>query len=159
LASDLYQELFLILCEKDDRWIEDKYTSGYWEGIVIRICLNQFYGKRTNFDKLYKQPIGMYDTDEIQIESEQETNYKEYFYKSLEAILKNTEWYEARIFELYSNGDKDKGIKPRSARSISRITGISRQEILRVIKEIKNKANEHFNTNYRHLVIGTDIRP
>ena len=100
----------------------------------------------------------MYDTDEIQIESEQETNYKEYFYKSLEAILKNTEWYEARIFELYSNGDKDKGIKPGSARSISRITGISRQEILRVIKEIKQKANEHFNTNYRHLVIGTDIR-
>ena len=25
LASDLYQELFVILCEKDEEWIKDKY--------------------------------------------------------------------------------------------------------------------------------------
>jgi hypothetical protein len=26
LASDLYQELFVILCDKDDTWIEEKNT-------------------------------------------------------------------------------------------------------------------------------------
>ena len=61
LASDLYQELFLILCEKDDKWIEDKYASGYWEGFIIRIVMNQFYGKYTNFAKNYINPIGYVD--------------------------------------------------------------------------------------------------
>ena len=158
LANDLYQELFVILCEKDSEWIESKYASGYWEGIVIRICLNQFYGKRTTFDKNFKQPIGLYDTEDVQIPYIEEKLYNEYFYLSIEQVVKKCDWYETRIWQLYSKGDKDKGIKPRSARSISRVTEISRQEILRVINTIKQKANDHFTTNYRHIVLGDSVR-
>jgi hypothetical protein len=68
LASDLYQELFLILCEKTDEWVEEKYISGYWEGFVSRIILNQFYGKRTSFEKNFLRPIALEDTNEVQIE-------------------------------------------------------------------------------------------
>jgi len=157
LANDLYQELFVILCEKDSEWIESKYASGYWEGIVIRICLNQFYGKRTTFDKHFKQPIGLYDTEDVQIPYIEEKLYNEYFYLSIEQVVKKCDWYETRIWQLYSKGDKDKGIKPRSARSISRVTEISRQEILRVINTIKQKANDHFTTNYRHIVLGDSM--
>jgi len=157
LANDLYQELFVILCEKDSEWIESKYASGYWEGIVIRICLNQFYGKRTTFDKHFKQPIGLYDTEDVQIPYIEEKLYNEYFYLSIEQVVKKCDWYETRIWQLYSKGDKDKGIKPRSARSISRVTEISRQEILRVINTIKQKANDHFITNYRHIVLGDSM--
>ena len=157
LANDLYQEVFVILCEKPTQWIEEKYSSGYWEGIVIRICLNQFYGKRTTFDKHFKQPIGLYDTDEVQIASIDDSKYQEYLFKSIEQVVAKCDWYETRIWQLYSKGDTDKGIKPRSARSISRVTGISRQEILRVIKSIKIQANEHFITHYRHIVLGDTI--
>lgn len=157
LSNDLYQEVFVILCEKPSEWIECKYNSGYWEGIVIRICLNQFYGKRTTFDKHFKQPIGLYDTEEVQLPYIEEERYNEYFYKSIEQVVAKCDWYEARIWSLYSKGDKDKGIKPRSARSISRVTEISRQEILRVINGIKKKANEHFTTHYRHIVLGDTV--
>ena len=70
LASDLYQELFVILCEKDDEWIEEKYNSGYWEGFIIRIIFNQYYGKRTNFAKCFINPIGTEDIDNIEIEED-----------------------------------------------------------------------------------------
>jgi hypothetical protein len=93
----------------------------------------------------------------VQIPYIEENLYNEYFYLSIEQVVKKCDWYETRIWQLYSKGDKDKGIKPRSARSISRVTEISRQEILRVINTIKQKANDHFTTNYRHIVLSDSM--
>lgn len=156
LGGDLYQELFLILCEKSDEWIEEKYNSGYWNGFVIRIALNQVYGKRTSFEKGYLRPIALYEVNEF-IEQPTSEEIKEYLHQSIEAVTNDLEWYEFKIWQLYRHGDKDKGIKPRSARSISKVTGISRQEILKVINDIKEKANEYFISHFGHCVDGIDF--
>ena len=156
LGGDLYQELFLILCEKSDEWIEEKYNSGYWNGFVIRIALNQVYGKRTSFEKSYLRPIALYEVNEF-IEQPTTEEINEYLHQSIEAVTKDLEWYEFKIWQLYRDGDKDKGIKPRSARSISKVTGISRQEILKVINDIKEKANEYFISHFGHSIDGIDF--
>ena len=65
-ANDLYQEVFLIICEKDEDWILEKYNSGYWEGLVIRIVVNQAYGQYTRFNKLFKQEP-MLDSSKLEI--------------------------------------------------------------------------------------------
>jgi hypothetical protein len=141
LASDLYQELFLILCEKTDEWVEEKYISGYWEGFVSRIILNQFYGKRTSFEKNFLRPIALEDTNEVQIEDMSEP-YDESHFICIDLVVARLDWYEQRIWELWSKGDHR--IKPRSARAISRLTGISRQEILAVLKKIKEQINDEY---------------
>lgn len=156
LSNDLYQEIFLILLEKSDEWIIEKYNSGYWEGLIYRIALNQFRGNRTRFEKLYHTPIGMFDVDES-IPDNQSAEIKEYLHQSIEDVVGNYEWYETKIFELYCNGKAEWNIKPRSARSISRATGISRQEILKVVNEIKQKANERFIDNYSDSIDGIDF--
>ena len=156
LGGDLYQELFLILCEKSDEWILEKYNSGYWNGFVIRIALNQVYGKRTSFEKGYLRPIALYEVNEF-IEQPTSEEIKEYLHQSIEAVTNDLEWYEFKIWQLYRDGDKDKGIKPRSARSISKVTGISRQEILKVINDIKEKANEYFISHFGNSVDGIDF--
>lgn len=156
LGGDLYQELFLILCEKSDEWIEEKYNSGYWNGFVIRIALNQVYGKRTSFEKGYLRPIALYEVNEF-IEQPTTEEINEYLHQSIEAVTNDLEWYEFKIWQLYRDGDKDKGIKPRSARSISKVTGISRQEILKVINDIKEKANEYFISHFGNSVDGIDF--
>lgn len=153
LADDLYQEVFLILLEKDDDWILEKYESGYWNGIVIRIALNQCFGDYTNFNKYIKQTPAYYDIQQFNIVSETQID-QEYFWKSIETVIQELEWYPKKIFELYRFGDEENNIKPRSARSISKATGISRQEILKVINEIKEKANDHFINNHRDIVGG-----
>ncbi len=150
----MYQELFLILLEKDCEWVESKYTSGYWEGIIIRIVLNQFYGKRTRFEKLYHTPVARYDIHTCEVADEEGIIYQEFLWESIEEVTKHLDWYANKIWQLYCEGDKDKKIKPRSARSISRVTGISRQEVLKIINNIKEKANEHFIANHRHLLGG-----
>lgn len=156
LGGDLYQELFLILCEKSDEWIEEKYNSGYWNGFVISIALNQVYGKRTSFEKGYLRPIALYEVNEF-IEQPTTEEINEYLHQSIEAVTNDLEWYEFKIWQLYRDGDKDKGIKPRSARSISKVTGISRQEILKVINDIKEKANEYFISHFGHSIDGVDF--
>jgi len=148
LASDLYQELFLILCEKDHVWIEEKYNSGYWEGYIIKITMNQFYGRRTRFEKYYHQPIGLYEVDEMEDENTIDIR-TEFMNLAIAAVVKDLDWYQRKIWKLYSEGGEN--IKARSCRSISRATGISRHEILRVVNNIKEKANKWYEQYERFI--------
>jgi hypothetical protein len=115
---------------------------------VIRICLNQYYGKYTNFSKNFVRPIGLYDTEGVEIIEENDSMYKEALYSTIDDIVSSKEWYEQKIWTLYCEGDTKLEIKPRSARSISRATDISRQEILRVINTIKKEINERLVANF-----------
>jgi len=115
------------------------------------------YGKRTSFEKSYLRPIALYEVNEF-IEQPTHQEINEYLHQSIEAVTNDLEWYEFKIWQLYRDGDKDKGIKPRSARSISKVTGISRQEILKVINDIKEKANEYFISHFGHSIDGIDFR-
>ena len=148
LASDLYQELFVILCEKDDEWIEEKYNSGYWEGFIIRIIFNQYYGKRTNFAKCFINPIGTEDIDNIEIEEDDYEIQGDLMLLCIDRVLKDLDWYHQKIWQLYKEGDKEKGIQRMNARSINRSTGISRHEIWRVLKLIKESANKLYKEKY-----------
>ena len=148
LASDLYQELFAILCEKDDEWIEEKYNSGYWEGFIIRIIFNQYYGKRTNFAKCFINPIGTEDIDNIEIEEDDYEIQGDLMLLCIDRVLKDLDWYHQKIWQLYKEGDKEKGIQRMNARSINRSTGISRHEIWRVLKLIKESANKLYTEKY-----------
>ena len=149
-ARDLYQHLFLIICEKSDEWIEEKYNSGYWQGIIIRTIINQMYGKWTDFSKQHLQPIGLEDLDGIELEETTDVTL-EFMYYSIEQVVKEHEWYIQKIWSLYAEGDDNLNIKPRSARSIHRVTGISRHEILRVIKLIKEQAQQYYDDNFSHI--------
>lgn len=155
-ASDLYQELFVILCEKDEAWIIEKYNSGYWEGLIVRIVLNQYYGRYTEFAKKHLTVIGEEDIDNIELidESYNETQDKEHRFKerALELTLKRLDWYHNRIWDLYANGDEEKQIKRFSARSINRATGISRHEILKVIKTVHELTNKLYKSRYAYRI-------
>jgi hypothetical protein len=148
LASDLYQELFVILCEKDDEWIEEKYKSGYWEGYIIRIIFNQFYGKWTNFAKNYINSIGTEDIDNIEIEEEDYNFQSDTMLLCVKEVVAELDWYHNKIWHLYTNGDEGKSIAAFNARSINRGTGISRHEIWRVLNLIKIKSNELYKKKY-----------
>jgi hypothetical protein len=142
LASDLYQEVFKIICEKDQAWVVEKYNSGYWQGIIIRTIFNQHYGQRTEFYKNYHRPIGTEDVDNIELYAEDyDFELDQYITNKhlvLESLKDHLDWYHRKIWNLYIYGNQDKGIKPRSARSISKQTGISRHEILRIVNYCKN---------------------
>jgi hypothetical protein len=144
----LYQELFLILCEKDDKWIEEKYASGYWEGFVIRIVMNQYYGKYTSFAKGFLNPIGMEDVDQLELPADEYNIQIDLMQLCVDKVVSELDWYHMTVWTLYRDGDKDKNVAQMNARSLNRSTGISRHEIWRVIKMVKEKATKYYEINY-----------
>jgi len=82
------------------------------------------------------------DTNEIDIRSE-------FMNFAISAVTKDLDWYQKKIWKLYSEGGEN--IKARSCRSISRATGISRHEILRVVNDIKEKANKWYEQYERFI--------
>ena len=93
----------------------------------------------------------MEDTSQVEIAHEDEP-YTEHHQEAIDAVLEKCDWYESRIWELWSKGDDN--IRPRSARAIARVTDISRQEILRVVNELKIKINdEYLVRNYRSQLL------
>jgi hypothetical protein len=152
LATDLYQELFLILCEKDDNCIEEKYNSTYWNGYIIKIIFNQYYSKYTNFAKKYINPIGLYDIENIEIKDEEYDINSDVMLLCIDKVINELDWYHNKIWHLYTNGDESLNIVSFNARSINRGTGISRHEIWRVIKSIKEKVNQLYIEKYgKHI--------
>ena len=153
LASDLYQELFLILCEKDDKWIDDKYASGYWEGFVIRIVMNQYYGKYTSFAKGFLNPIGMEDVDQLELPADEYNIQSDLMQLCVDKVVSELDWYHMTVWTLYRDGDKEKNVAQMNARSLNRSTGISRHEIWRVIKMVKERATQLYEQKYgKHFI-------
>ena len=153
LADDLYQELFLILCEKKEEWIQEKYNSGYWKGFIIRIIFIQYYGKGTQFTKYFKDPIGRESLENIEIQNEEYEIQNDLMQLCVDKIVKELDWYHNKIWVLYRDGDISNNITQMNVRSINRSTGISRHEIWRVIKMVKEKAIQLYEQKYgKHFI-------
>ena len=61
-------------------------------------------------------------------------------YEVIESTVSNLYWYDRKIFELWSQGF--------SARKIHRETKISVNEVLRVIKKVKQQILDNYDTNH-----------
>ena len=66
----------------------------------------------------------------------------------VDEVIAKLDWYHTKIWQLYTKGDASLNIAPFNARSINRGTGISRHEIWRVLKLIKEQANDIYNKKY-----------
>jgi hypothetical protein len=66
----------------------------------------------------------------------------------VDKVVSELDWYHMTIWTLYRDGDEEKNIAQMNARSLNRSTGISRHEIWRVIKMVKEKATKYYEINY-----------
>ena len=143
MYQDLYQELFLILLEKPEKWIVDAHEGGYLYGMCIRILRQQYYGDRTKFKKYFLDAIGVVDihtiADKLVLYDIEYNINEDLILLTIEDKMANMGWYEKRILQLYTNGGE--GIKPLSVRSIHDATGISRHELNKVINKFKDECN------------------
>lgn len=132
----------MVLLEKPSKQIEDIHANGYLKFFVIRLLTNAIHGKYSPFDK---HRIFGFESDEK--EEVDDTDYsdkwiKEIRYNCIESVLNRTYWYERQIFEMWFSGN--------SARSINRQTKIAVNEVLRVIKKVKQEIIEEYGTNFEN---------
>jgi hypothetical protein len=55
LRDDLKQEMFLVLCELSDDKVEDMYERNVLKYYVVRMMLNMMTGRRSSFEKKFRQ--------------------------------------------------------------------------------------------------------
>lgn len=137
-AEELYQYAFLAILEKPNKQIEEIYEGGYIRFYVVRLLYNAIHGKCSPFAKHRIQ-----ESDEVEdrFSDEESIPYKEaqeIKYEAIERTLPKLHWYERKIFEIWMEGN--------SARAIHRQTKISINEILRVIKKVKQQIRDEYNS-------------
>ena len=101
---------------------------------------NAIHGRYSPFDK--HRIFGLESDNKEEID---ETDYtdkfiKEIRYNCIEKVLNETYWYERQIFEMWFKGN--------SARSIHRKTKIAVNEVLRVVKKVKQDILNEYGTNF-----------
>ena len=144
--DDLCQHLLLILLEMPESKLIHVHNEGYLQIFCYKIMKNQTNGKSQKFHKQIKlqSDIDVFELEESMSELkkylveeiderdfEEESEIYDNKVETVQRVLNANKWYERKIFELWSEGN--------SARKISRDTGISVREILRVIKFMKEQ--------------------
>jgi hypothetical protein len=145
--KDLYQELFIILCELPAEKLEQMYSNGYLQYWVVRTLLNMT-SPRGNF---YRKYYIINDESEADKRLEEiEEDKSELFElekkrREVEALLQKYEekgrdgfgWYKVTLLKLYS--------EVGSYRKMGELTGISYrticEDINEFIKELRTNLN------------------
>lgn len=128
--DDLYQELFVILCEYDEKKLEKVFEKGYLKYFVIRTILN--LASPTGKDYQYKKNIvHVEEWRQITEETDEDGGQQEFIRQReiIGDILREIEqggrekaaWYKVNLLKLYAENN--------NISDISRITGIPRKAI------------------------------
>lgn len=140
LWEDLFQELIIILCEKDPKVIEDLYQKKELKWFIVKILQNQYISKTSDFHKKYG--FSQKTTEIIETKTEIYEVDNDYYnqivdFEKQKVVFNNVgEWYENRLFLAYINEG--------SQRKLESKTGISRNAIKNTldqyIQKLKDKA-------------------
>lgn len=144
LHEDLFQDLILHFCEKDEEKIKEIYNGGYIYFYSLKYFTNNVNSNRSDFYKKYiKQSRNEEQLNDWNIFEKNEQTIKNELIELLpeiQKIINKMHWYDQRIFYLFS-------IENKSMREISRETTISLNSISNTInkvrKEIKTKLNDN----------------
>lgn len=126
LQDELRQEVFLVLCEMDEKKLFDMYEQGYLKYFIVRTILNMAKSDRSNFYKKFRQVY-----QEIPLTYEQpKEEYSEDLLNKLEQGLGILHWYERELLHLYASNGKN-------LLAISRDTKIPYRSLIKTIRKAK----------------------
>lgn len=126
LQDELKSEVFLVLCEMDEKKLFDMYEQGYLKYFIVRTILNMAKSDRSNFYKKFRQVY-----QEIPLTYEQpKEEYSEDLLNKLEQGLGILHWYERELLHLYASNGKN-------LLAISRDTKIPYRSLIKTIRKAK----------------------
>ena len=139
LYKDLFQELIIILCQKDPAYIEGLYAKKELKWFVVKILQNQYNSKTSDFYKTHVS-FGQRSSEVIEVKTELTETENHYYHqivefeKQKEVFKTSGEWYENKLFLAYLNEGSQRKLEAR--------TGISRAAIKNTIDQyiVKLKA-------------------
>lgn len=141
VAEDLVQELYLYLGEKKNPklFFQDSFNLLYCHNFLRSRWINLV--KREN-KKVY--PTKWRDTEDVPYNKDKDINIQETFdliRKEIKELQNTSMWSSAKIFELYTFGDK-------TMEELSEDIGISKSTTFLNVKKIKQHLKDKFKDRY-----------
>ena len=135
LGEELVQELFLILCNKDQKDLQRIQDEKKAEAYCIKIMKTQFYSKNTAFNKRemrWRKLRTTVTTNHLPsfFEEDQTKFIDKIRIEKIEGILKQLPFFEREVFKAYFDQDL-------SFTRFSKETGISRRTLYNTIQRVK----------------------
>ena len=135
-ADDLYQELFLLLCQKSEEDIQQIYPYIKWWSIVTMQRISSPGNKHKQFVKNFLIYDESLSENLEEIPCDHDPNNYDLLQKAKERAFKKAYWFDAKIFEMYESGKK--------YTVISRETKIYRTTIKTSIEKIKELIKQEY---------------
>ena len=145
MKSDVY----LMLCELDEKKLLIMYDNGKIDGFIAKIILNQWNSNTSDFYKNWKnggfRKSLTKDSGEFNIELSNEVEAVSYsrYVNDINIIINNMHWYHKTLFELYyKEGLTYKQISDTTEIKIISVRNSIKKTIIEVKKQLKNKYND-----------------
>lgn len=135
LREDLKSEMFLVLCEMDEKRLLRAYEEGYIKYFLVRTMLNMIKSDRSTFYKLFRGHLAEF----MDYHSKSTTNdieEQEGISKKLTDALDGLAWYEREILKLYADR--------RNIVQMSRETKIPYRSLFNTLTIAKQKMKQAF---------------
>jgi hypothetical protein len=128
LQDDLRQEMFMVLCEMDEKKLMDMHEKGFLKFYLVRTMLSMIKSDRSTFFNKFRKQVEEWS---VQYDSKEDEPYPmdEMIYK-LNKSMDILHWYEKEIFKLYSESGMN-------IMELSRNTKIPYRSLSLTIKKVK----------------------
>lgn len=137
-STDLIHECIVILYESPFCKINNAIKGGYLEGFFLRICWNQYIGKRTSFAKKYRNEFCELLDMEAEVVAD-DAGIIEVVSKSISSFDSRSDWFNKKILKMVA--------EQGSVKAVSTITGIPYMDCYRAQKKAIDKI-KHDLRNY-----------
>ncbi len=139
LSADLFQDVLLILLEKDESYIIDLHTSGTLKFFFIRIILNQFRSNNSPFYKKYRSIFETAHSIDNFDHHEDEPKGIDYSFidKDLEKPSDNKkDWFEKNLIKAL--------MKEKSLRELCKKSGITYYSAAQAINSYTTRVKHEY---------------
>lgn len=133
LAEDLYQEMFLILCELPEEKLKALHGEGYLRPFIYRAMFHQFNNPYEKFYKAYRKTSVPLTQEHTHTQTEYDKDIDTAI-NAIETALAAIGWYEETLMKEY--------IKVGSYRKLEAKTSIPYKSICNTINDTKKKIRE-----------------
>lgn len=132
MREDLKQELFIILCEKKEEFIQQLHESNGLKYYTVKILINLTRSYTSSFYKKYVAKDYALN-DEHYLKVIEDPHEYETFVQNISVAVNNLHWYKSTIVKEYAD---------KTLRAISKETGIPTSSIHLTIKEARKEVRK-----------------
>lgn len=159
LQDDLRQEMFLVLCELEEKRLFEMHTNGYLKFYLVKTMLTMMKSDRSTFYNKYRKTLNEINETILNTTDVPDTVNEEMIQKA-NAAFNELHWYQQGVFRLYSENGNISELSRETKipyRSLSKTISDTKQKLKKALKTENNQQKLIGNYVYADLNLVIDV--